>query len=76
MQKLVRIRFESIRYVSEFCAILKAPYREIKVSAVIYTKVAGGVRGWMQQVATEAQAHGFISQETVIFKCQVSHVKY
>ena len=48
----------------------------LKVSVVIYTKVAGGVRGWMQQVATEAQAHCFISKETVIFKCQAMHVKY
>ena len=63
-------------YVREFCAILIAVYREIKVSAVIYTKAVAGVKGWMQQVGTETQAHGFISQETVIFKCQASHVKY
>jgi len=31
-------------------------------------KVAADVKGWMQQVATEAQTHGFISQETVNFK--------
>jgi len=43
---------------------------------VIYTKVADAMKGWMQQVATEAQTHGFISQETIIFKCQASHVKY
>jgi hypothetical protein len=63
-------------YVRRFCAILKALYRESNVSTVIYTKVGGGVKGWMQQVATEARAHGFISQETVIFKLQARHVKY
>jgi len=30
----------------------------------------------MQHVATEAQAHGFISQETAVLKCQAGHVKY
>jgi hypothetical protein len=63
-------------YGREFCAILKAIYREVKVSSVITTKVASGVKVWMQQVAAETQAHGFISHETVIFKCQASHVKY
>jgi hypothetical protein len=30
----------------------------------------------MQQVATEVQEHGFISQETVVFMYQASHIKY
>jgi len=38
--------------------------------------VAAGVNVWMQQVATETEAHGFVSQETTIFKCRASHVKY